>query len=224
MPLFSDLADASITSLQALEDVVERSLPEQLSRVRREKIILEGRAWQVGDYGELRNVLIQSPKIEIINLFFFPTPSYSVPIYALDFVVLAGRPLVGMIDLVGLNDAVAEAQAKRWLREAHRRFPLPQAADLPAWYQACRSGEDFFIRPDSLTQLQQLRTVHEHLWKNLTALLLGQVADSNAVAAREQALQAYKQHHHMNVPGLPLLNKTFGETWTQRFLSEFLFA
>lgn len=230
MPLFTDLVTASIVPLRALDNVREIQLEPDLRGAQRDKngslLTLSARCWKISRCGEVRGVYIVSPKIEVVNLFFFPAAAYALPVYALEFVILSGRPMVGVIDLPCLDaqEAMRE-QVSAWMAAAHRDFPLPAAADPPEWYRECRSGLDFFVRPHDIKELQQLHAVHLRLWQDLTQFIVpGEIPPARDEATHRRALQAYKHHHRDHSPGLPLLNNSFGAVWTRRFLSECLFV
>lgn len=176
--------------------------------------------------GELRGVCIRSPKIDIITLFFFPAPRWQLPVFAMEFVVLGPRPIVGVIDactlLPGLGCSVPVTAA---LRRAHARFPqLVQGDDPPGWYQECRSGEDFFVRPSDLDQLAQLGQAHLQVWSEVLELLADpQPLAPELIDHHQKNIQGYKHHHRINSPGLKLMNRSFGPEWTERYMRGYLF-
>jgi hypothetical protein len=177
--------------------------------------------------GELRSVHIHGARIEIINLFHFPAPYRALPVYAMEFVMFGRRPVVGVIDAKALAPhPYATTLWRRTLESAHTFFPqLTRADDPPDWYQDCRSGLDFFTRPDAADGMATLLACHAFVWKNLSAAgALAPKLDTLATAAHALALAEYKTHHRLNSPGLPFLHRTFGSDWTDRFLSKALFA
>ncbi len=177
--------------------------------------------------GELRSVHIHGPRIEIINLFHFPAPDHALPIYAMEFVVFGRRPVVGVIDAKALNPHPhAAALWRDSLESAHARFPqLNRADDPPPWYEECRSGLDFFTRPEHFGGLGDLVNCHSHVWSLLSSGERDAPRLSGAEAAAHAiALADYKDHHRVNSPGLPFLNRSFGPEWTDRFLRTALFA
>lgn len=220
MPLFAHLANDSIKQLTALK-------PQILTEVERfkqqtDKLKLNAQAWQIGALGDIRSVHIYSEKIEISNFFFFPYADYALPCYALEFVRFSVRPVVGIIDLIGLNPDV-DKRYSQLMQTLRVQSPLPQSADIPAWYQDCRSGDDFFIRPQSDADLLHLHKIHHDIWQQLQPMF-SQAVHCKTTTKHAKALQHYKQHHQDNIPGVSLLNKSFGQAWTQQFLGEYLFA
>ncbi len=226
---FSWLYQQTQDALRVLPCVEVRQVPAAYAQQSAGNIQLQAVFYRLGDWGEMRAVLIQSPKIDIINIFFFPQAQWDVPVYAMEFVVLGGKrtPIVAVIDAVALcSEGRSHAQARTLLQRAHHTFPqLHTADDMPAWYLACRSGEDFFIRPQDEAELHTLTQAHRHLWQAFIALLPAAHRVSKAqAAAHAQALADYKQHHCDNTPGLKLLQQQFGATWTQHFLQDYLFG
>ena len=177
--------------------------------------------------GELRSVHIHGARIEIINLFHFPAPDRALPTYAMEFVMFGRRPIVGVIDAKALvSHPYATNLWRTTMESAHTFFPqLTRADDPPGWYEECRSGLDFFTRPDSAEGMAALLACHALVWKNLAfAGALAPELDSRAAAAHALALAQYKTHHRLNSPGLPFLHRTFGIEWTDRFLRQALFV
>lgn len=208
--------------------VEPRALPSQYSHQQVSgQLQLKAYFYQLDDWGEMRCVLIQAPKIHIINIFFFPEARWSLPVYAMEFVVLGHKPIVAVIDALSLlTPAPCNAALKQLLLKAHQDFQhLQQAEDMPKWYQDCRSGQDFFVRPENLEALNDISQAHLQVWQSVMGLLqTAQSVPSEQQAAHAQALTAYKKHHCDNTPGLKLLQQKFGVEWTQVFLRDYLFA
>lgn len=214
---------------EAIETGAGRALrlPVDLASNQRADTVFSARSARLPTGGELRSVHIHGPRIEIINLFHFPAPDRALPIYALEFVVFGRRPIVGVIDAKALNDhPFARSLWHDTLTDAHAAFPdLTRADDPPDWYEECRSGLDFFTRPEAVNGLGRLVACHTRIWARLTAAeKVAPRLDSTATAAHAVALAHYKDHHRINSPGLPFLHRTFGPEWTDRFLRTALFA
>lgn len=174
--------------------------------------ILPGRA-------EVRAVHIASARAEIVNLFVFPL--VAAPVFAMEFVVFGPKPIVAVIDLKG-HEPHGMNHARRILSAAHARFPdLPRGDDPPAWFEDCRSGDDFFIRPTERAQFAPLATLLQEIWQDFLLTL-----DRAPAASRADfdAVHTYQTHHRLHSPGRPFLHRSFGAEWTERFMAEFLFA
>jgi hypothetical protein len=228
MPLFAHLVADSIALLRCIDGFCDYDLPAEIRHIEREKngdvLHLKMRRLLLGACGDVRIVEILSAKVEIVNLFFFPNPAYALPVYALEFVVISQRPVVGVIDMPCLEQhPQLSASINTLMQQAHAACPVPQATDPPDWYSACRSPFDFFTRPRTIQELHCVHTIHTQLWTHLCTMLHTPHHALDAVA-HQHALNAYKHHHRDNSPGIPLLKHSFGTAWTRRFLEEYLFV
>lgn len=169
--------------------------------------------------GEVRAVHIFSPRAEIMNLFFFPV--VTAPIFVIELVAFGKKPVVAVIDAKGVEPC-GVALGAEILRAAHARHPgLPRGDDAPAWFEECRSGHDFFVRPADLAQFETLATVLHEVWHDLRDKI---PRCPPAGEADLVAVQHYKDHHRLHSPGRPFLHRVFGEAWTEAFMRDFLFA
>lgn len=213
----------------AATSIQERPLATDIAHCERDlgsgTLTLRNRCIDISWGYQLRLVHLRSPKIEIVTAFAFPRGDRRLPLYGMEVVALGRRPVVGVLDLLDLHPAsTLPPLAEPILREAHEAFPdLPYSNDQPAWFEQCRSGQDFFLRPDDLDTLLELVDVHHHVMGRLAAL--GSSPDSvSAAADHDAAISHYKRHHRDNSPGLPLLHRVFGEPWTSDYLDGYLFA
>ncbi len=225
---FSYLLQQSIALTQAcITDLQARTLPPHYAQQTAGQLRLKAHFYRLNKCGEMRSVLIQAPKIDIINIFFFPATHCDLPVYAMEFVSLGQKPVVAVIDALSLIPQTHSAEKiNSVLLKAHQDFAhLQQAEEMPDWYQACRSGLDFFVRPQNSQDFQLLGNVHLQIWQSLMAMLQNaQPMPSAQQAAYAQALKSYKKHHCDNSPGLKLLQQKFGNLWTQAFLQDYLFS
>lgn len=163
--------------------------------------------------------------IEIVTDFAFPHADKRLPLYGMELVALGRRPAVGALDLLDLHTAPElPAIAAPIMASAHESFPeLPYCEDQPEWFKQCPSGQDFFVRSEAMATLLRLLDVHHHVFRCLARLekSYAEVSDS---ARHSSAIEHYKRHHRANSPGLPLLNRVFGDSWTNSYLDGYLFA
>jgi hypothetical protein len=145
----------------------------------------------------------------------------------MEFVAMSGKPIVAVMDIKNLLPGMfSAASAKELLSQSHEQWPqFVNNPDPPPWYTACRSGSDFFVRPQSLLDFQSLGQVHHALWQGIIRFFDNvRSLPAESEALQRQALKDYKRHHRENSPGLPLMHRTFGETWTSTFMDDHLFA
>lgn len=229
MMAFDRLLEDSIAGLDGLP-CSAIALPEEFAKASRPEkqgtLELTNRFFRIADYGEVRTVLISAPKIDIINLFFFPAPDRDLPLYAMNCVVLGQRPLAAVLDAACLVADMASAPriAEQWQAARAQYRHLPQAEDMPGWYRACRSGHDFFVRPTDGQALAELGQAHRALWRTfLDGIPEAGSLPPQLAALHQECLVNYKHHHRINSPGIPLLRRSFGESWTEQYLAQILF-
>jgi hypothetical protein len=182
---------------------------------------------RLGEWGEIRSACIDSPKVNIMNTFFFPQPDWDLPLLTMELVIFSTRPVVGVIDLLSaLPELPCHQRAQAILQQAHIDFPhLQQAPDLPAWYQACCSQFNFFIRPQTEAEVSDFQLAYRQIWHNFLTLVPNAPSlPLTQVPVYQQKLVAYKQHHRDNMPGLKFMHHYFGEAWTAEYLSRYLFV
>ncbi|MEO0797120.1 MAG: hypothetical protein AAFX93_18355 [Verrucomicrobiota bacterium] len=200
--------------------------PDEFSSNSRGSISLTAEAIHLTHLGELRLVNIISPKICIINLFFYPQDASELPVYAMEYVRFGPKAVVGVVDMKWLP----EHRTPTWIANTMTAVSLevgdlPRGQEMPKWYEECRSGNDFFLRPENEDDLDRSVMCHQLTWLAfLKKLSHGATrVTNNEPEICSKLVSQYKDHHRINSPGLPFLNRTFGKPWTDTFLSEFYF-
>jgi len=174
---------------------------------------------------ELRMVLIESAKIQVLSCFIYPKAAIALPLYAMELVQLGAKPIVAVLDAVAPAGDSSLSFATSMFTDAHRSVvDLENANDPPAWFQDCRSGHDFFVRPNRPEDLRRMGLLHLRLVSDyLLALPISGARDQPAAVAFEDFSRHYKDHHAVNSPGLPLMEKSFGSVWTAHFMQQYFF-
>jgi Ferredoxin-dependent bilin reductase len=176
--------------------------------------------------GQLRTVTVQSPKISILNLLFFPDPKQQLPAYAAEFVSLSGKPIVAVIDTKCLIPAITTEKVNELMIQARNSVMGDTISDtaIPEWFKASRSGHEIFARPKSVSDMETLMAKHLEIWHNLVELIKSchqyNETDKND---HQTSLARYKEQHRHNYPGIPLLQRSFGKAWTKKYLNNYLF-
>ena len=222
---FVGITQASLERLPPI-DLEWKPWPRAFRRVQAKKVELRASRHDFRRVAELRAVEIVSPRLAIVNLFAYPAEPSRLPVFAMEFVRFGGRGIVAVIDLkwVGAGAADPSPWSRELMHAARVAYPdLPYGDDPPGWYQECRSGDDFFLRPANREAFGTVLRVYEHVWEGY-ARQLEALAEPVSRPLPDAAVTAYKEHHRDNSPGLPFLTKTFGAAWTQRFLHEYYFA
>lgn len=206
-------------------------LPHQFSKIERSEqdgvLAIENYFFQVADIGQLRIAHTYAPKINVIAVFFFPECRFKLPVYSMEFVILGQKPIVALMDVVCLSEPMPISDVvKDILATAHLKYPqFSQVEELPQWFQACRSGHEFFYRPHEISEFITLGEVHLSLIENLVKLVhQAEVFDNDQTKLHKARLEQYKKHHEINSPGTRLMNRSFGEEWTNEYLANYLFS
>lgn len=178
--------------------------------------------WQIGAWGQYRRVSIQTPKIDIINAFFFPNPSYQIPILALQAVILTQQPQVIIIDLNVLIETPPVSLFNRYQTVRSTVQDLIKEVEMPIWYQQCRSAQDIFCRPQNSAETQRLCHAYVEIAKYFGEWLpQATLLNEPYVKQHAQQLQSYKDFHRLHSSGLRFLQLNFGDKWADQFLKFF---
>ena len=225
---FQDLIQQTIRALTPL-CCVPKPLPETFARIERDEVdgvlVLETQFIAVADLGEVRLVHIHAPKINVLTLFFFPGSRWQLPVYCMELVVFSAQPIVALLDTACVMPMACSQTVQQFMAAAHLAHPhLRQSDDTPDWFEQCRSGQDFFIRPKNDDEMTELSDLHLALISEPFKALLQEAALFNQQDADEhqRCLDNYKNHHRIHAPGLRLMNRSFGEQWTADYMN-FLF-
>ena len=188
---------------------------------------LHNRFFEIAQIGQLRTVTVQSAKISILNVLFFPEPTRQLPAYAAEFVSLSGKPIVAVIDAKCLLPSVLAGHVKTLMLEARHDLMelITTETELPEWFKTSRSGNELFVRPAAMNDMQNLMTKHLGIWHNLVERFeSAEHYDELTRKEHSRQITQYKVQHGCNYPGIPLLHRCFGEQWTTQYLRDYLFG
>lgn len=216
---------------QSLADV--KSVPPQQTILRvaelekqseqRSPLTLSYYSVQIEERFDFRAVYLRSNRIEIINMFLFPTTNVVLPIYAMEFVKMGARGIVAVIDAPILS-TLDKGNIRQQMIEAKNAFPhLSYSEEYPDWYSECRSGYDIFVRPAHIDEFKDLCLLARQTLQFILSLTPSPHPQA-MMSATTTFVQNYKDHHRQHSPGLPLLNRHFGHSFTNDFLRNSLFA
>jgi Ferredoxin-dependent bilin reductase len=206
-------------------------LPPQFSKIERLEqdgiLTLENHFFRIADIGQLRIAHTHAPKINIIAIFFFPEYAYQLPVYSMEFVMLGQKPIIALMDTVCLmQQSAISTLVKDFMDSAHSAYPeFSQEEMPPQWFEECRSGHEFFNRPRDMSEFATLGEIHLSLVENVAKLFQKvEVFNQKCAALHKTNLENYKKHHKINSPGIRLMNRSFGEDWTNEYLTSYLFG
>lgn len=231
---FAALATATEEALGELArgglEVRPLELPDELAhRAGAGRLELEARGWAIARAGapvaEARLVRIAGPKTEILNCMAFAARPERLPVLAAELLAFGGASHLGFLDLQtpGLEPWRQPALAARTRRLA-AAFGLP-AQKAPEWALESSSGGATFTRfqgEDLAPALAAAYRAYAALWISLL-LEEGEAAGGEATPEGTAACRSYKEHHVASSPGTAFLGRVFGEAWTRRLQSEFLY-
>jgi Ferredoxin-dependent bilin reductase len=206
-------------------------LPGRFSSIQHDEhdgvLTLENHFYQINDVGQLRIAHTYAPKINIVAIFFFPEPGFQLPVYSMEFVMLGEKPIVALMDMACLVSSTPISDVvKGFMASVHSQYPeFSRTEILPEWFEQCRSGDEFFFRPNQAEDFKTLSKIHLLLLQNLTQLFQNaEKYDEDKSLLHKANLDTYKIHHKINSPGLRLMNRSFSSEWTQEYLTNHLFA
>lgn len=223
------LISQTIALLEPLSPQLQ-SLPPEIAHINRVEqhgeLSLTNQFLIVPGLGELRSACVNSAKVAIVNFLFFPEADKQLPVYAVDFVSLSAQPIVAVIDATCLLTADCEKQVTQLFQQARENLTyLSPETEMSAWYLAARSENDIFVRSPTVAQMKNLMALHLQIWQKLIPLLSNPERYSPEKSRlHAQKLHDYKDKHRLNYPGIRLLNRSFGQEWTQHYLKNYLFA
>lgn len=179
--------------------------------------------------GDFRAVNVYGPKIDVVNMFFYPHPDRALPTLVMQFVVFSAKPVVAVMDMHPFDGSPQSRELWTHVMQQARASCTPlmhtPPAEMPPWYQECRSDLDVFTRPEKPQDLAMMTAAWLELWANFLDAFhrAGRLA-SNETSTHHAAIEKFKIHHAENSPGLTFLHRAFGEPWTRLFMHEHLFA
>lgn len=208
----------------------ERKLPDQFQQALKPEaqgeLHLTNRFIRLDNIGEVRNVIITSPKINIFNMMFYPEAHRPLPCYAAEFVCLSDKPIVAVIDAKCLDGFSVGAQVGQLLVKARSSIDYrPEENSVSEWFDHCKSGFEILVRPKSSEEMLTLLQTHLTVWAGIAPLFDGpDLLDQRKSAYHQELIRHYKYQHAAHYPGIPLLNRCFGIEWTDNYINRYLFG
>lgn len=201
-------------------------LAERAGLGRQSSTRLWGFGGRLRGLGQVHATVILGPKAEIVNAMIYPQDPGLLPVFATEVVRFGTMIRVAFVDVQPLDRAAA------WLDGLQRELQGLRAGfaeraeldpDLPGWLEGQCSGGEFLARSNDLSPAA---TICEAWMAYLGAWIRRAegLAAAGVAVADSPAVAAYKHHHVVHSPGLVFLGKFFGEEWTRRYMSEFMYG
>jgi len=107
LPLGFTWMESKVTDLAVATAAQHLSLPEGLAHVtadfKGEEVSMRSRAWQTETFRVIRETVLYYPgKLRSFNFVIYPYNHFDAPIFATDFIALAGKLRIGLIDAMPL--------------------------------------------------------------------------------------------------------------------------
>ncbi|NET08060.1 MAG: phycocyanobilin:ferredoxin oxidoreductase [Symploca sp. SIO2B6] len=238
--LQSSLRESQHTLIHQLADCIEAhwqhylplspySIPEDLGYVEGslegEKILIENRCYQTPQFRKLHLELAQvGHRLDILHCVMFPRSNYDLPIFGADLVGGKGGISAAIVDL---SPVTTERILPRSYRSVLAKLPkikFSQHRDLPKW------GDIFsqfclFVRPADaqeeaafLEQVNHFLTLHCQIASTMMPI---SSPYQEAEILEKQRYYCTQQQH--NDKTRRVLEQSFGQQWTQRYMTTMLF-
>ncbi|WP_363079472.1 phycocyanobilin:ferredoxin oxidoreductase [Leptolyngbya sp. 'hensonii'] len=191
-----------------------------------ERLVIENRCYQAPQFRKLHLELAQvGNHLDILHCVMFPNPEYALPIFGADLV--GGRGGAISAAIADLSPVSADRILPSAYRAALSALPSPQFSQpraLPEW------GDIFsefclFVRPvgtpeeeEFLDRVRSFLTIHCQIASQTTPL-----TSSRDVATVLAGQRYYCTKQQQNDKTRRVLEKSFGEEWTDRYMNTMLF-
>ncbi|NEQ79282.1 MAG: phycocyanobilin:ferredoxin oxidoreductase [Moorea sp. SIO2I5] len=205
------------------------TIPEDLGYVEGnlegEKLLIENRCYQTPQFRKLHLELAKvSHRLDILHCVMFPHSNYNLPIFGVDLVV--GKRVISAA-IVDLSPVTTERILPISYRSVLTNLPkikFSQHRDLPKW------GDIFsefciFVRPADaqeeaafFEQVKHFLTLHCQI---ATAMMPISYPYQEAEILAGQRYYCTQQQH--NDKTRRILEQSFGQQWTQRYITTMLF-
>jgi phycocyanobilin:ferredoxin oxidoreductase len=234
-PLIQHLADCIEAAWHTLE-LSPYHLPDDLGyiegRLEGERLTIENLCFQTPQFRKLHLELAKvGQNLDILHCVMFPRPDYDLPMFGSDLVGGRGQISAAIADLSPISapippeGEVTQRSLPEGYQQALRALPgveFSQPRELPTW-GSIFSEFCLFVRPTGeveeaqfLDRVQQMLTVH-----------CQQAIATQPDPSKQAAILAGQRHYctqqQQNDKTRRVLEKAFGETWAERYMTTVLF-
>jgi phycocyanobilin:ferredoxin oxidoreductase len=235
-PISSSLREQQHPMIRELADRIEATwgqflalspyhLPDDLGyiegRLEGERLTIENRCYQTTQFRKLHLELARVGKnLDILHCVLFPRPEYSLPMFGCDLVGGRGQISAAIVDLSPIAATLPEGYL-----DVLNSLPFHSFAeerDLPGWGTIfspyCR-----FIRPTSPSE----EAAFVDLIVTYLDLHCQQAIATPSIPSQREIVMAgqrnYCEQQQKNDKTRRVLEKAFGETWAERYMTTVLF-
>jgi phycocyanobilin:ferredoxin oxidoreductase len=225
-PMIRGLADSIESVWQQYLALSDYQLPEDLGyvegRLEGERLTIENRCYQTPQFRKLHLELAQvGSSLDILHCVMFPRPEYELPMFGCDLVGGRGQISAAIVDLSPVQPTLPAGYLDALNALPQQDFS--QERDLPEWGQVIFSPYCRFIRPANreeeaafIALITQYLTVHCQQAQTLAATPTQR--DKIIVGQRRYCTQQQQNDKTRRV-----LEKAFGQSWADRYMTTVLF-
>lgn len=236
-PLIQQLAACIEEVWQTHLDLMPYALPEDLGyvegKLEGEALTIENSCYQTREFRKMHLELARVGKsLDILHCVMFPRPEYDLPMFGTDIVGGRGQISAAIVDLSPVGPVVArddQGNERRSLpasyTEALQQLPpanFSETRSLPQW-GSIFSEFCLFIRPGSpeeeaafLERVRAILTLH-------CQLAIATPATPHRQTELLEGQRHYCSHQQRNDKTRRVLEKAFGESWAERYMTTVLF-
>jgi phycocyanobilin:ferredoxin oxidoreductase len=227
-PLIHQLADRIEAHWQNYLELSPYPIPKDLGyvegKLEGEKLVIENRCCQSSQFRKLHLELARvGNNLDILHCVMFPRPDYDLPMFGTDLVGSARAGIsAAIVDLSPLRgDRTLPAAYTRALAQ-EQPYQFLQPRELPAW------GDIFsefclFVRPSDPQEENQFLAQADRYLETHCRLAAAATPDPSQAAARLHQQQYYCQQQQQNDKTRRILEKSFGSSWAEYYMSQMLF-
>lgn len=223
--MIRDLADRIESVWHTYLSLSEYPLPEDLGyvegRLEGERLTIENQCYQTPQFRKLHLELARvGEKLDILHCVMFPRLDYPLPMFGCDLVGGRGQISAAIVDLSPVMEGLPADYEVELATLAHPSFI--EERDLPAW-GSIFSSHCRFIRPTSTREEAAfVQLIIDYLCIHCER------AQATAPTADTMAEVFSGQHHYctqqrQNDKTRRVLEKAFGASWADRYMTTVLF-
>ena len=227
-PLIHQLADVIIAHWQEYLNLSPYELPDGLGyvegKLEGEKLVIENRCYQSPQFRKMHLELAKVGQgLDILHCVMFPNPDYSLPMFGCDIVAGKNGVSAAIVDLSPANPQLRLSDSYNQALSQLEPAQFSDQRDLPEWGDIF-SEYCLFIRPHNQEEESQfLKRVGDFLQVHCQ-----QANQSQAVSLQQRELNLQGQEYYchkqqQNDKTRRVLEKAFGETWANKYLTQVLF-
>lgn len=190
-----------------------------------EKLVIENLCYQTPQFRKLHLELAQiGDRLDILHCVMFPRPNYDLPIFGVDLVGSKAGIGAAIVDLSPVNKDRSIPHDYRQFLANLPQIDFAQPRKLPEWGNIF-SEFCLFVRPQNqieevsfLNRVTQFLEIHCHIAKTKSS-----VVSPNKKAEILKGQRHYCRKQQQNDKTRKVLEKSLGQVWTERYMTQMLF-